>query len=159
MLLLTSEAVWTCLQETCDQDPNSSFCISQTSLDLQNIRRRWSTEEDNFISDAMSHSPAPPQWRQLARDMYTAFGTYRTDDAIRNRWKRLSATSEDSFTKTDNNREPRMYWSRIEDEQLIRLVSEQGFKWRLFEHSFPGRTAHSIRNRYSRLAALLKNAL
>lgn len=158
MLLLTSEAVWTCLQETCDQDPTSSSCTRQTSLDLQNSRRRWSTEEDIFISDAVSHSPAPPPWRQLARDMYAAFGTYRTDDAIRNRWKRLSATPEDLFTKTNNNCEPRVYWSRIEDEQLIRLVSEEGLKWRRFKPFFPGRTIHSIRNRYNRLS-LLKNAL
>ena len=47
--------------------------------------------------------------------------------------------------------EPRVSWSRAEDDAILSLVAELGHKWSKLADRLPGRTEHAIRNRFHRL--------
>ena len=48
----------------------------------------------------------------------------------------------------------RVSWSRMEDDTIVRSVTELGHKWSKIAARLPGRTDHAIRNRFSRLQSL-----
>jgi len=100
----------------------------------------------------------------------------RSDDAVRNRWNRVkdlpvhNGGREPVCESTKDPREPpettppcphndnkpeRVSWSRTEDEVILQSVSQLGHKWNKIATRLPGRTGHAIRNRFSRLQALV----
>ena len=53
--------------------------------------------------------------------------------------------------KKSSNGEERRAWTGVEDELILRSVSEFGPKWIDIIELLPGRTSHATRNRYHRL--------
>ena len=136
-------------------------------------RKEWSAEEDATILAAVEEHGQ--KWRIIATKL-----PGRSDDAVRNRWKRLSAEKEqvaaavadalgipgdDKEAKAAAAREAkearaakpkpeRLAWSKAEDAEIVRCVTEYGLKWGRISQNLPGRTAHAIRNRFHRLQTL-----
>ena len=84
----------------------------------------------------------------------------RSDDAVRNRWKRLSSDAAEADglappALSPKRRGERVAWSKIEDATIVGAVEEHGLKWGLISAKLPGRTAHAIRNRFHRLQTMM----
>lgn len=129
-------------------------------------RKDWSEEEDQaIIASVKVHGQ---KWRLVAADL-----PGRSDDAVRNRWKRIrergdggGAGSSEPAVKSHHKKRAsdptdaaeateRSSWSRKEDETILRSVNEYGHRWSRIAESLPGRSEHAIRNRYSRLQNLV----
>lgn len=113
------------------------------------------------------------KWRQIA-----ALFPGRSDDAIRNRWKRvrdlpehnggvqvspprkqsrcatLAAAEDAPEVERAEERAERVSWSAAEDDAIMNSIKELGHRWQKIAARLPGRTEHAIRNRYSRLQSL-----
>ena len=105
------------------------------------------------------------KWRTIAGRL-----PGRSDDAVRNRWKRL-AKVEGAEQAEPNRRPPRAAWSLEEDQTIVEMVARLGFKWGKIEQArrddapsfacllrsawieqvLEGRTPQAIRNRFYRL--------
>ena len=63
----------------------------------------------------------------------------RSDDAVRNRWKRLAKAhpnpNEPAEQGEPNRRPPRATWSLEEDQTIVEMVARLGFKWRKIEQA------------------------
>ena len=86
--------------------------------------------------DAAATPDAPPpaaqmgfKWRRIA-----AMLPNRSDDAVRNRWKRL-AKVEGAEQAEPNRRPPRAAWSLEEDQTIVEMVARLGFKWGKIEQA------------------------
>jgi len=127
-------------------------------------RKDWSAEEDRTILAEVAK--VGQKWRIIATHL-----PGRSDDAVRNRWKRLigekgsASTSADldeiaeegfkgSGAKSRANVTERLAWSREEDDLIVRSVQQYGLKWGRISQQLSGRTAHAIRNRFHRLQVL-----
>eukprot|EP00316_Scyphosphaera_apsteinii_P012446 CAMPEP_0119346580 /NCGR_PEP_ID=MMETSP1333-20130426/108075_1 /TAXON_ID=418940 /ORGANISM="Scyphosphaera apsteinii, Strain RCC1455" /LENGTH=425 /DNA_ID=CAMNT_0007359083 /DNA_START=109 /DNA_END=1386 /DNA_ORIENTATION=+ len=131
-------------------------------------RKYWSADEDAFILAQVAQMGQ--KWRVIAEGL-----PGRSDDAVRNRWKRLAAdrpaTAQPDADATDmpgmsacseihgsmgtNGGKPaRQTWSPEEDAAIVHSVRYFGFKWVQMSEHFPGRTAQAIRNRFYRLQQL-----
>lgn len=96
------------------------------------------------------------RWRFIA----TQLGNVISDDAIRNRYMRLSGIaptpSVGRLEPTPAPRRYRRYWTDEEDEQLACAVQKYGMKWDLIHTlEFPGKTPHALRNRAERMGLKL----
>ncbi|KAL3908692.1 MAG: hypothetical protein SGPRY_009700 [Prymnesium sp.] len=100
------------------------------------LRKEWTAEEDSFIKKAVAHNKG---WRYIATRL-----PGRSDDAVRNRWKRLRDPSE----------KERVTWSPAEDQVILDCVKQFGHKWGVIAQRLPGRTEHAIRNRHQRLITI-----
>ena len=97
------------------------------------------------------------KWRAIAGRL-----PGRSDDAVRNRWKRLAKARpspndpEGAFLSAKPRepirRPPRAAWSLEEDQTIVEMVERLGFKWGKIEQVLEGRTSHAIRNRFYRTA-------
>ena len=130
-------------------------------------RKEWSAAEDDTIRSAVALHGC--KWRKIA-----AMLPGRSDDAVRNRWNRLSregageegaAGGATPAPAPPRPRAPpsadgsahkpeRISWTRAEDATIVQSVAELGHKWYLIAQRLPGRTDHAIRNRYHRLQAM-----
>jgi len=128
------------------------------------IRKEWTEEEDSYIRRGVH---AGKGWRAIANQL-----PGRSDDAVRNRWKRLDpnrlpspASGGIAAAPTDVVKGPkpkgdtkpkgeRVTWSPTEDALIVGAVHECGHKWGLIAQKLPGRTEHAIRNRYQRLLTI-----
>ena len=96
------------------------------------------------------------KWRTIAGRL-----PGRSDDAVRNRWKRLAKARpnpndpEGAFLSAEPRepirRPPRAAWSLEEDQTIVEMVERLGFKWGKIEQVLEGRTSHAIRNRFYRM--------
>ena len=137
-------------------------------------RKEWSAEEDAIIMAEVEKNGQ--KWRVIAAQL-----PGRSDDAVRNRWKRLSAeaasqasavadalgiplpsvveggeggSGEAAAPKAPKVKAERLAWTKAEDAEIIRCVQSYGLKWGRISQNLPGRTAHAIRNRFHRLQQL-----
>ena len=103
-MLLTSEDVSRCLRTMSPQDDVALDAFCELSGNATHwSRHNWLVEEDAFIDDAVARFGM--QWRQIALEMRSTMRTswYRSEDAIRNRWKRnhFRAMNDDSTIHDD----------------------------------------------------------
>ena len=80
------------------------------------------------------------KWRAIAGRL-----PGRSDDAVRNRWKRLAKARpnpndpEGAFLSAElrepNRRPPRTAWSLEEDQTIVEMVERLGFKWGQIEQA------------------------
>jgi hypothetical protein len=139
-------------------------------------RKDWSAQEDQTILEEVAK--VGQKWRLIAAKL-----PGRSDDAVRNRWKRLTgahshtsaaaAQVADALGLTSDGGPPkpkaskprapkadgaakteRLAWSVAEDDLIVKSVQEMGLKWGKISELLPGRTAHAIRNRFHRLQTL-----
>jgi len=133
-------------------------------------RSAWSVEEDALVVRSVREHGC--RWRQIA-----ALLPGRSDDAIRNRWKRVrylpehnggvdvrpaehetkhasspAAAADDA--EEDKMLPERVSWSAAEDTMIISSTRELGHRWQRISARLPGRTEHAIRNRFARLQSL-----
>ena len=75
-----------------------------------------------------------PKWRAIAGRL-----PGRSDDAVRNRWKRLAKArpnpNEPAEPGEPNRRPPRAAWSLEEDQTIVEMVARLGFKWGKIEQA------------------------
>jgi len=126
-------------------------------------RKEWTAEEDAFIRHGVATNKG---WSSIASQL-----PGRSDDAVRNRWKRLrdltdvpppqpppadgaNAAQLAAPAKPPKRKGDRVTWSRAEDAVIIGSVHAFGHKWGLIAKLLPGRTEHAIRNRYQRLLTI-----
>ena len=111
---------------------------------LQNFernRREWTEEEDNILQNMINRYGY--KWRKIAEALQ-----YRSDDALRNRWNRLSgAVVKKTLTRYKN----RVKWSKEEDAIILRKRNCEKLKWKQIAKYLTDRTPQSIRNRYTRI--------
>jgi hypothetical protein len=104
-------------------------------------------EEDDFIKDQVARNGQ--KWRHISR---TLIG--RSDDAVRNRWFRLTHSEHRTSTRKKNETK-RIMWSKEEDVWLTKAVMDGN---RLSEicniisSHFTVRTKQGIRQRIARLS-------
>jgi len=125
------------------------------------IRKEWTPEEDAIIRYGVEHKHG---WRHIASQL-----PGRSDDAVRNRWKRLKepsdgppttppglpgGTAEAKEPKPAKPKQERVTWSPAEDAIICSSVQQYGHKWGSIAQRLPGRTEHAIRNRYQRLLTI-----
>eukprot|EP00908_Phaeocystis_cordata_P009605 Transcript_20399.p1 GENE.Transcript_20399~~Transcript_20399.p1 ORF type:complete len:276 (-),score=98.00 Transcript_20399:335-1162(-) len=119
-------------------------------------RKDWTDAEDEEILRGVAEYGQ--KWRAIATRL-----PGRSDDAVRNRWKRLvrAQGGPDMFATSGegggNKRPPRQAWTEEEDQIIVEMVQQYGFKWGRIERRLAesatsvGRTPHAIRNRFYRL--------
>jgi len=137
-------------------------------------RKEWTSDEDRTIMEEVAKHGQ--KWRIIAAAL-----PGRSDDAVRNRWKRLSAeaggdadaqladalglasTPEEvaaakvtakAAAKEAKPKPERLAWSKTEDAKIVECVQQFGLKWGRISAQLNGRTAHAIRNRFHRLQTL-----
>ena len=94
-----------------------------------------------------------PRWRTIAARL-----PLRSDDAVRNRWLRLSGKVEPNAPRASRaiarDEQRRVGWSAKEDAIILQAVAAVGNKWGLIAKMLPSeRTEHAIRNRHARIIA------
>ena len=134
-------------------------------------KQGWTEEEDAQIVSTVLE--IGERWSHIAAQLPD-----RTDDAVRNRYKRLQrkksavaevpdpgggsassdaagsegkvcVTSADLLSMDPAKRGD--MWSPAEDATIIEGVRMHGFKWETIEKMLPGRSANAVRNRYLRI--------
>jgi len=132
-------------------------------------KQGWTEEEDAQIVSTVLE--IGEKWSQIAKEL-----PGRTDDAVRNRYKRLQkkkiavaevpdkdtgggsassdaagpvVTSADLLSMDPAKRGD--MWSPAEDATIIEGVRMHGLKWETIEKMLPGRSANAVRNRYLRI--------
>lgn len=133
-------------------------------------RSSWSVEEDAIVVRSVREHGC--RWRQIAAQL-----PGRSDDAIRNRWKRVRYLPEHNggvdvrppedetkyasspaaaahAAEEDKLLPERVSWSAAEDTMIISSIRELGHRWQRISARLPGRTEHAIRNRFARLQSL-----
>lgn len=127
-------------------------------------RTAWSDEEDAMVVRSVREHGC--KWRQIA-----ALFPGRSDDAIRNRWKRVRYLPEHNggvdvkppdklkhvagAASLEEKAQPeRVSWSAAEDDMIMNSIEELGHRWQKIAERLPGRTEHAIRNRFARLMSL-----
>jgi hypothetical protein len=94
------------------------------------MKARFSFEDDRLLSDAVDRL-GTLDWSAIAKEL-----PGRNARQCRERWRNYVSPTliHDS-------------WTGIEDEQLVKIFSELGSKWRDMTAFFPGRSRNSIHNR------------
>ena len=114
-------------------------------------RKDWSADEDEMILHGVRE--LGPRWRTIAARL-----PLRSDDAVRNRWLRLSGKVEPNAPRASRaiarDEQRRVGWSAKEDAIILQAVAAVGNKWGLIAKMLPSeRTEHAIRNRHARIIA------
>ena len=151
-MLTNTDAIRMCLE--CDTNNDVLLNGKPNDAHPKIVRRGWSAEEDHLIVAFVgSGENWPPNWRRLAAIIYERLHFYRSDDAVRNRWKRLQReVKEPKSYKGPYAR--RIYWTTTEDALILQFVGSRP-SWKTIASMIPGRTAHAIRNRHARLVSKL----
>ena len=90
---------------------------------------------------------AGPRWAVIAQSLEG-----RTDDAVRNRYLRLSKKLPQDLSQRDSLKKGDM-WTTQEDDLINDGVQRYGQKWHVIADFLPGRSANAVRNRYLRQTA------
>ena len=98
-------------------------------------RQGWTEEEDEQIVSIVQESG--PKWCLIARQL-----PGRSDDAVRNRWKRLQGKT---------SKEGGDMWSPEQDAFIQEMVMMHGNKWTKIADMLPDRSHNAVRNRLERL--------
>lgn len=124
-------------------------------------RSFWSAEDDHRLMIAvLEHGE---RWR-LVRDQIGM--SDRTDDSIRNRYRRLVTTVKPSYGGPTVASVPRVPWTEVEDERIVSIAwhfqmdhCQAPIPWDqlVTDDSLPGRNPGAARNRYNRLAGMNTN--
>ena len=99
-------------------------------------KQGWTVEEDQTILRVVEETGQ--KWSSIA-----AVLPGRTDDAVRNRFLRLSRKEARGEKRGD-------MWTAEEDKQIREAVQQHGLKWHEIAVELPGRSANAVRNRYLR---------
>lgn len=108
----------------------------------------WSSSDDLLLIQAVHEHGE--RWREIKKSL----GYIASEDAIRNRYKRLTQLpTPKPFKGVRSAREP---WTKCEDLILIKQVMLQKhshrIKWsQIVAQHLPRRTSQSARNRYERI--------
>lgn len=103
--------------------------------DLIHRKKKWTEQEDELLRSVVAKKGSH-DWKMIA-----SFVPGRSGKQCRERWLfSLDPTI---------NKEP---WTDDEDDKLIDLQQKYGNKWSKFVDHFAGRSASSIKNRYSLLS-------
>lgn len=140
----------------------SRYGITSKNLLLHSRRKAtrndWTRDEDRFMCNF--YKQHGPMWREMARAMATTLDhcVIRSDDALRNRFARISNTAPAIRRSTGSasiGSAPykRSNWTAEEDGVIVELVrTRKGrFIWEEIGRKL-GRTPHAVRNRAARLA-------
>ena len=104
-------------------------------------KHKWSKLEDKIVLSKTEHL----SWRYVASLLPD-----RSDDAVRNRWMRLTKTKVRKTNKTERLLTKK--WSENEDMLLQESISKFGIKWKqIHKLVFPHKSVQSIRNRWNRV--------
>lgn len=125
-------------------------------------RSTWNRAEDDFILNY--YAEHGPLWREMSSTLAVELSCARSDDALRNRYDRLTtsrqdcaSTSSETSSKssgTQSGRPPRTAWTKEEDRlicETVRTWADGRAGWQHLSRRLPGRTAHAVRNRASRM--------
>lgn len=145
--------------EICTLEEVAGDFFDQTMCPQTSSRRlHWKAKEDEFIINyCAKHGPA---WRAMSLELAKTLGSSRSDDALRNRFARISgdddtlSSSSSATQQTKSARPFRKQWTLEEDQFIMTTVFTWGTKsdWQALGRVMPHRTPHSIRNRFTRLA-------
>lgn len=136
---------------------------SVSSSRLLQERKLWSAQEDECIM--VYYEKHGAKWRDMARTMAAETLSSRSDDALRNRYYRLTAHRDKSPSTTSSESsssrsttvhkacKKRVSWTVAEDELILEMVYKFGDRllWKQVAELLPGRTSQAIRNRANRL--------
>lgn len=145
-MLYSIADVVACLENDDDND-----CVS-TSSDVHHdenkttrSRRNWLAFEDEFI--IAKHDEIGPRWRVIAGML-----AERSDDAVRNRFKRLTTDADAPHSAAPRSpQKRRRAWTAEEDATIRAFVVDYGQRWGQLRQLLHERSAYAIRNRYVRL--------
>jgi hypothetical protein len=121
---------------------------------LVRSRKDWSEWEDRRIHEAVAELGL--RWRAIASRL-----PGRSDDAVRNRWLRLRATTPPPpRAKKAPSERVRCGWTAQEDAIIGAAVGQIGSRWARIAALLPNkRTEHAIRNRWHRLQTAAADGL
>lgn len=113
-------------------------------------RTAWSREEDDLIREHVRQRGL--HWRNAEQQF-----PGRSDDAIRNRFKRLTEEATpractDAPRSQSDDAEKRVSWTSKEDALIVQTIQKnKKTSWTALHTLLPSRTPHAIRNRFNRL--------
>jgi len=110
---------------------------------------KWSSTEDLLLIEGVKEHGQ--RWRTIKK----SFGWTVSEDAIRNRYNRLTGTQTPKLRNRLRIRPCRQMWTKYEDIVLIQqamLQEHSRIQWNqiVLQH-LPKRTAQGARNRYNRI--------
>lgn len=115
-------------------------------------RKGWTSREDKLILEEVTKHGQ--KWREITVQNFPG----RSDDSVRNRWKRITQKPSEAITKrkarSPSKKIERTGWTKEEDNKILKGVKERGHKWNFIAQELPGRTPHAIRNRFHRLESI-----
>lgn len=149
-------------ESSAQSSQSSRYGITSKNLLLHSHRKTtrndWTRDEDRFMCNF--YKQHGPMWREMARAMATTLDNcvIRSDDALRNRFARISNTApatRRSSGSASSASAPykRSSWTAEEDRVIIKIVRTMKGKciWEAIGRKI-GRTPHAVRNRAARLA-------
>ena len=101
----------------------------------------WTPEEDALLAQVVIED-GNRRWKYIAMKMSqkNKKQIIYSPKVVRNRWE--------NHVDPDLNKGP---WSAEEDIQLLELINTIGKKWSEISRHLPGRTMHTVKNRYKSL--------
>lgn len=141
---------WSQIYNTISLDEMLEYNIPQ-NLNPKRKRKRfdYSTQDDDTLLKLVEEIGC--KWRTIRIKL----NTRATDDAIRNRWKRLKGISANKQTLKNCHNKWRP-WTHDEDKLILSLYKNGYRTDKNILHKFENRTTHAIRNRLNRLNEMNK---
>lgn len=113
------------------------------------VRRQWSEEEDLYLRELVEKYGE--SWSVIASFFKNKF-VYRSNDSIRNRWKRnMGVKIKYKYRHSNINTPKQEFWTKCEDNIILEFIKKYGKDWNNLAKKITHRSRHAIRNRYSRL--------
>lgn len=105
-------------------------------------KKVWTAEEDALLAQVVIED-GKRRWKYIAMRMTlkSEKKTIYSPKQVRNRWE--------NHVDPDLNKGP---WTSDEDTELLSLIATFGKKWSEISRRLPGRTMHTVKNRYKSLA-------
>lgn len=109
-----------------------AYFISMAETKLHIVRKKFTNEEDQKLSDIVTNAGTKIDWKKIAAQMEG-----RSARQCKERWTKYLSPS----IKTTP-------WTPQEDELLMNKFNELGPKWVTITQYLPGRSDTSIKNRW-----------